>query len=511
MIRILKKLICVVMGITAVGSAFGFSLWGPAEAYQTQTLDYGIRYLPMLPLPNETVDTVLGPGALAAYNIELGGTKNLGQGARLNVPIITYAYDSTFLTYFGAKGEAAIDSAFAVLNGLPRASATKLTSFGTQGNQQVNYTAEALRMLDLKSTILWLMMEHMGLIGQTHTFDLLERVTAPTVAGFAANPCSYDYVVAVRNFDPITYSPSEYVNGTLLTYQIGELCPAIQVGDAMEQTAQAGAPPFSSVATRETLQVGGYYLRITRDDMGGLKYLYRSDQYVNEGLDSNSVVGASISAYNPVSTTETNTTTTTTTTTGFSGLFGGVEKITFVKTPYDSVLGSGFFPKVYHYSIPWVTNGQLKNLNVTRTITQPDIIFTAGNLTFPGAPPFQETLVRSSSFLTYGFAVSVGVGDPLSTPRVITPEMIVTLNNSGQVIYNEGLTAGTSFLGEANNIGLGFLWGSFNGSTNAPIPFPTGTSIEEVEGQVLSAGEEVSDIGIYNPVSSTSTNVTTGQ
>ena len=56
---------------------------------------------------------------------------------------------------------------------------------------------------------------------------------------------------------------------------------------------------------------------------------------------------------------------------------------------------------------------------------------------------------------------------------------------------------------------LGFIWGSFNSSTNAPIPFPTGTSIEEIEAQVLSAGPET-EIGIYNPLaSSTSTNATT--
>ena len=486
-------------------------MWGPAQSWQTQNLDYGNRYLPCLPVPDVTL--VLegggqGPGSLYAVNTELGGTKNMGEGARLNVPIITYAYDSTFLNYFGAKGVEAVDSAFAVLNGLPKASSAsaKLTEFVTQGNQQVNYSAEAMKMLDLKSTVLWLMMEHMGLIGETHTYDLQIGVAEAGSTG----PCDLDYIVLQRNFDPISYSPSSYVNGTFLTYQIG--CdPTVPVTDAMEQSVKVGAPPFSAVATREALQLGGYYLRITRDDMGGLRYLYRHNRYINEGLDANITVNtnASFGGASPYTSISLTTTNITSNAVGgaFSGLFGGVEKITFVKTPYDSTLGTAFTPITYNYTIPWATNGTLQSLQVTRTVTAPDIIFAAGNsgdLTDPGPFPYQRTLDRTSGFLTYGFAVSAGTGDPLATPRVITPEMVVTLNDSGQVYYNEAF----SFNDQNNAVSVGFIWGSFNGSTNAPIPFPTGSSIEEIEDQVLNAGPEV-EIGLYNPVgSSTSTNAT---
>lgn len=502
MIRILKRIICVVVGVTASCSAFGFSLWGPAETFQTQDLDYGDRYLPFFPLPDTTLFSVEGPGSFSAFNIELGGTKNISQGSRLNVPTITYAYDSSFLSYFGAKGVAAVDSAFAVLNGLPAASSTsaKLTGFITQGNQQVNYTAEALRMLDLKSTVLWLMMEHMGMIGETHTYDLEERVALPG----GTNACDFDYVVLQRNFDPITYSPSQYVNGALLTYQIGDLCDlGVAVADAMEQSVQVGTPAFSSVATRESLQVGGYYLRITRDDMGGLKYLYRKNHYVNEGLDASAAVSGGVSAYNPVVISSTNTVTNTTTTNVFSGLFGGVEKITFVKTAYDSGLGTGFTPRMYHYTMPMVTNGVLRSVSVTRTLTAPDIIFTAGDLTFPGPDPYQLTVVRTGNFITYGEPIAPAGAVNTVYPAVISPEMVVTFNNSGQVYYNQG----TKFLDQLNSTGLGYIWGSFNGTTNAPVPFPTGTSIEEIEGQVLSAGQETEsgtfNLGVYNPVSGT--------
>ena len=478
-------------------------------------MDYGIRYMSSYPMPDTVLEQVQGPGSLFSINTELGGTKNLGEGSRLNVPIITYAYDSTFLTYFGAQGVAAVDSAFAVLNGLPKVSSAsaKLTEFITQGNQQVNYSAQAMRMLDLKSTVLWLMMEHMGLIGETHAYDLRERVLDPAANG---DPCAYDITVIQRNFDPINYGPSQYVNGTLLTYQIGCLTATASgnVGDAMEEAVQAGAPPFSAVATREALQVGGYYLRITRDDMGGLRYLYRHNRYVNEGFDANTTITTSGGTWSSIGVTAFS---------GvgvggiFSALVGGVEKITFVKTPYDSLLGTAFTPITYHYTIPWVTNGALRSLSVTRTVTAPDIVFTAGDLTFPGPQNYQETLVRSSptgnSFITYGDAVSPGtvnnglLGAPIVTPSVITPELVVTLNNSGQVYYNRG-TSSIEYNDQENAVALGFIWGSFNGSTNAPIPFPTGTSIEEIEAQVLSAGPET-EIGIYAPISLTSTNTTT--
>ena len=44
-----------------------------------------------------------------------------------------------------------------------------------QGNQQINYTAQALGLTDLKSTVLSIMLEHMGLNGETHVWDLHTR------------------------------------------------------------------------------------------------------------------------------------------------------------------------------------------------------------------------------------------------------------------------------------------------------------------------------------------------
>ena len=86
---------------------------------------------------------------------EPGGTKNFQEASRLNVAVITYGCDYTFLSYFGEDGAKAVDAAFAILNKLPAASKAtpNLTEFITDGNEQINYTARALSMLDIKSIV----------------------------------------------------------------------------------------------------------------------------------------------------------------------------------------------------------------------------------------------------------------------------------------------------------------------------------------------------------------------
>src|SRR5665213_913284 len=152
-LRFLSRGWCLALACAAIQSASAFSIFGPAESWQVPTLDYVTRYYYPYPDGNAT---------------EIGGPKNFGQGSRINTPIVTYGYDITFLTYFGAKGVAAVDSAMAVLNALPTSSTADISKYLMAGNQQINYTAQALDLTDLKSFVLSLMLEHMGLNGETH-------------------------------------------------------------------------------------------------------------------------------------------------------------------------------------------------------------------------------------------------------------------------------------------------------------------------------------------------------
>jgi hypothetical protein len=470
MFRNLKKILCALLGFAAIQHASGFSIFGPAETWQTPVLDYLTRYF---------------------YSDTEGyGPKNFDEGSRLNVPIVTYAFDYTFLDYFGAEGVAAVDSAMAKMNSLPRASSAKLSKFLTQDNQGINYTAQALELTDLKSTVITLMLEHMGLAGETHVWDLRGRAALPG-GGF-------EYVVINRSYDPVTYNPSAYVNGVNYTYFIQDGSSiGVDVADAIEIPVDLTSPAhftFTAAATIQALQPGGYFLGITRDDMGGLAYLYRQKNYAYEVLDTNSIIEGLAGSWDPYSTNVIDSVTNA----GFQGLFGGAEKITYVKLNYNSLLGAGFTPITYHYSITVVTNGAPQTLHAVRTITQPDILFTAADLiSAPTAfPIIDNEYTRGFGFINSGL-VSLGGG---VTASVITPQELITFNNVTPVYYNET----PSFLDQLQNDAYPvLLWGSFDGSTNAPIVYPNDSSLEALLDQVLEGGATVPP-GNWNPFSTNS-------
>src|SRR5204863_4403786 len=119
-----------------------------------------------------------------------------------------------------------------------------------------------------------------------------------------------------------------------------------------------------------------------------------------------------------------------------------------------------------------------------RILTQPDILFTAEDLfDFQNGAPF--LLVRSfaaaPNFINNDAINGVpaldgpGVISPVSAPRPIN----ISFNKLGPFIFNQGpFPDGTGFLDELNNTGQGFVWGSFDGTTNDPVVYPIGTSIQ---------------------------------
>ena len=60
------------------------------------------------------------------------------------------------------------------------------------------------------------------------------------------------------------------------------------MGDAVETINNTPIPAtsFTAVATPQGLQLGGYYLGLTRDDMGGLAFLYKKNNYALLPLDT---------------------------------------------------------------------------------------------------------------------------------------------------------------------------------------------------------------------------------
>jgi len=157
---------------------------------------------------------------LIGYNIgigsaDLGGPMNLGEEYRLNVPYITYGFDESFLNYFGTNGVVEVEKAIALLSNVGAVSklSPNLTEFPLD-TRRFNYQAGALGLFDLKSFTLSLLLEQLGVAPPERWTFCLRAYVPP------GNPPPAFFTTIMRNFDPFTFEPSRYVNGTLYTYQI---------------------------------------------------------------------------------------------------------------------------------------------------------------------------------------------------------------------------------------------------------------------------------------------------
>jgi hypothetical protein len=268
----------------AVRPASGFSLGGPlgdqpgGEAWQTIRLGYS---------DNSTIldDAIMSP-------------KNLGHEYRRNVPVLRYAFDLTFINYFGTNGMAAVEAAFDILNSLPDVGTLSrnldeyplddpltgsTTSF--RDSRQVNYTAQALNLLDLKTQTLGLMMEQLGLVSpERYTWTLRSRELSGDL------PIT-NYSTIMRNFDPVTLQPTPYVNGNRYTYEIFESAnPDASYAIEFPADPESGLYAFSSVANIIAPENSGpifgiFYTYLTRDDIGGLRYIYHPDNLNYESFE----------------------------------------------------------------------------------------------------------------------------------------------------------------------------------------------------------------------------------
>jgi hypothetical protein len=279
MLRRFKHLCWAACLVAAVQSASAFSFVGPAEPYQILALGY------------------LGSPAYQPHN--------LGEEFRWNVPVLYYTYDQSFVDYFGTNGTREADAAFNVLNN----TLTNVASWSPSleeiplESRQLNYTASALHLFDLKSFTLQTMLQELALTDSiAYTWTLRNR-TLPTGLSCPA----YLYGVIQRNFDPLTLEPSAYVNGILYTYWIEELCPALDEAYTVPVSVDPDAPVRAPVARHHNLYdglnnalvdyFGYYYTGLTRDDVGGLRYLFNTNNLILE----NAGAGTLTSITNPIS------------------------------------------------------------------------------------------------------------------------------------------------------------------------------------------------------------------
>jgi hypothetical protein len=207
---------------------------------------------------------------------DIGGPMDLGEEYRWNVPVLTYAFDPSFLDYFGSSGVTAVKQAIQILNDVPSASCLELTNYPSDARNRF-YGATDLNLYDLKSAALSLLLEQLGLATPTRYVFALRR-WEPIPFESTSEISWPDWVttnfVIKRNFDPVTGLPSHWVGDTLYTGEIEFFCEGERylAADVWEMMVDPVAYYHPSVADWN-LDPSLFYSGLTRDDVGGLRYL----------------------------------------------------------------------------------------------------------------------------------------------------------------------------------------------------------------------------------------------
>jgi hypothetical protein len=421
-----------------------FALLGPFQPWMEET--NGLRQPSIIYLPG------YAPASLEPSDI--GGPMCISNEYRWNVPVVTYGFDQSFLNYFGTNGVAAVESAIQILNTLPPASQIVLTNFPLD-SQQVNFTAQTQNLFDLKSTTLSLLLEQLGLAQPTRYIYVLRQwnpVFIPSSRNEISSPIDWpDWVypdfISQQNFDPQTLDTSTYVNNTFYSaYISSEGNQNIMVPFAVDPLA----PTYPAVAD-EPWVCGNFYTGLTEDDIGGLCYLLSTNNVNYEtllpgvygiGVNSNSFVNG---AWRP-----------------------GVDKITFVQQPVDSLTGA-FLPMTNQFTDTYITNGNVMQQQLARVVSQPDFLFSAEDFEELTSSPN----VRRTGITNWINNAALNGNLNGAGPGIIQPPVAITFNESGKTFGHDNSIQDESVYDETS------LWGSFDGSTNAPISYPapqTGTN-----------------------------------
>jgi hypothetical protein len=124
---------------------------------------------------------------------------------------------------------------------------------------------------------------------------------------------------------------------------------------------------------------------------------------------------------------------------------------------------------------------------IQRTLLFPDFVFSAGDLV---SGPTDWPLVYDEGTVTVPRWDTNQELPGLAGPGTIQPPSpgsgpsTYTLNKVGPIYVN--VASGTNGIGTTQGqADMMFAWGSFDGSTNAPIVYPNGASITDLENQIL--------------------------
>jgi hypothetical protein len=155
----------------------------------------------------------------------------------------------------------------------------------------------------------------------------------------------------------------------------------------------------------------------------------------------------------------------------------GIEKVTFIREDYDSLLGTFFNPVTNYYTLTSITTtNTLFPQRIQRVVTQPDILISAVDLAsaFPAIP----TVARGAPGYDITGESTTGGEVP---PGDLRGPANFQFNKVGPIYLNATYPL---FIDQSGAL-LDFVWASYDGTTNAPVVYPNGTSIQNLENQVL--------------------------
>lgn len=375
------------------------------------------------------------------YDGDIGGPMCISNEYRWNVPVLTYGFDQSFSNYFGTNGIAAVKSAIQILNDLPPASQIVLTNYPFN-SQHINFTAQAQNLYDLKSETLSLLLEHMGLAQPTRYLFVIPQwnpiFTNSDLSGYDLIP---NYIVQM-NYDPQTLDTSPYLDGTLFSFHLN-------YGGQFTFVASFSVSPFpfSAPVADFSLDAGYFYNGLTYDDVGGLAYLL-STNTVNYETLLPSVVGVGTNANLFVN----------------GAWRPGVNKITFIPQSVNPVTGA-FLPMTNQFTDTFITNGNVTQQQLARTIAQPDFLFSVADT---GENNISLSMAIRSGTTNWINNATLNGNTNGAGPGVIQPSVAIIFGKSSWI----AVRANTD---ESAYTEPYFFWGTFDGSTNDPIYYPAPT------------------------------------
>ena len=472
MTRLLKGLLLGLLLAGMLGRAAAFSLLGPYDTWQVTPLGYNL------------------PG-------DIGGPKTPPEGYRWNTPTITYAFDPTFIQYFGLNGMLEVDKAMKIFNDLPAFSS--ITNDGsslyingepvpTDVNGPPNFGAGIAGVLDLKSWAMGMVIEELGLAEP-------ERWTW-TLRGRATFPLTTNYGVIMMNYDPITVQPSSKVNGLRYGFEIQDPIPNINYADAVETLLENVNPYSFSPVASGFIGAGNYYIGLSHDDVGGLRYLYNGNRLVSEQLLGDVTGGIAGSGVGSPWRGFLGITNTVLLTNIFvvpnasgtnlirTGLRPGINKIKFKRANFDSLIGNFFLPVTNQYTDTVISNSRPVLQSLRRVVTFPDILFSCEDLgVVQGIPVLRNRSTtagwqNNAALNTFGFGTGGG-------PGVITPGVLIAFSNRLPYIF----ASDPGDVGDDETINSG-VWGSFDENSEEPVLYPTylGLTLRVLQQNALRGG-----------------------